>query len=560
MEPSTADRRFAERTYEYEILLRQPRIDVTVGARPSAASPEFSLGLAGSVIQSRYRVNAVSSVHRDVVIYSAEDVRHGRSIALKVLRDDVARDSKFADAVRGQANALAAAGHVLRGVQRVHECGVTDTGQLFVALEWVEGATLRDVLDAGGALDVPTALRIAVRVGEALEALHHNRLVHGQLGPESVIMVTDGERIRLVGTELTAAHRTPLGFRLRDEFSLAYRAPEQGEPGETTAASDVYALGMLLQQLLTASRAGQTKSALGAGPPLSPAIQRIIATALEARPVHRYPDISVMINDIWGATAVLAEPESRPRSVKARGNPRRRVRRRRPRFTLRITAAVVTAGIVAAFVWVAGFDGVDRIIARFQSRVTPPVVTAVPVERDVTVPLAPAAPVDPELTPPGVNTVPVERDVRPVPEQAPAAATREPKPTTPESRTAREPRSITDESAAPLVPRKTAPPSEPRAVPDRSTPERPAPASKPPAAPAVVRQAPPTPAAVVNRPRAAVESKPPAESSTPAQSSAPAQGRSEPRMSTERPAQTERGGTEPNDGSAVIDWLLKDRR
>ena len=560
MGPSTADRRFAERTYEHEILFRQPRIDVTVGgARPSSASPEFSLGLAGSVIQSRYRVNAVSSVHRDVVIYSAEDVRHGRSIALKVLRDDVARDSKFADAVRGQANALGAAGHVLRGVQRVHECGVTDTGQLFIALEWVEGATLRDVLDAGGALDVPTALRIAVRVGEALEALHHNRLVHGQLGPESVIMVTDGERVRLVGTELTAAHRTPLGFRLRDEFSLAYRAPEQGERGETTAASDVYALGMLLQQLLTASRAGQTKSALGAGPPLSPAIQRIIATALEARPVHRYPDISVMINDIWGATAALAEPESRPRSVKARGNPRRRVRRRRPQFTLRITAAVVTAGIVAAFVWVAGFDGVDRIVARFQSRVTPPVVTAVPVERDVTLPLAPAAPVDQEVTPPAVNAVPVEREVRPVPEQAPAA-TREPRPTTPESRTAREPRSITDESAAPLVPRKTAPPSEPRAVPDRSTPERPAPVSKPLAAPAVVRQAPPTPSAAVSRPRPAIESKPPAESSMPAQSSAPAQSRSEPRMSSERPAQTERGGTEANDGSAVIDWLLKDRR
>jgi serine/threonine-protein kinase len=596
MGPSTADRRFAERTYEHEILLRQPRIDVTVGAaRPSEASPEFSLGLAGSVVQSRYRVNAVSSVHRDVVIYSAEDIRHGRSIALKVLRDDVARDSKFADAVRSQANALAEAGHVLRGVQRVHECGVTDTGQLFVALEWVEGATLRDVLDAGGALDVPTALRIAVRVGEALEALHHNRLVHGQLGPESVIMVTDGERIRLVGTELTAAYRTPLGLRLRDEFSLAYRAPEQSEPGDTTAASDVYALGMLLQQLLTASRAGQTKSPHGASPPLSPAIQRIIATALEARPVHRYPDISVMINDIWGATAVLAEPESRPRSIKARGNPRRRVRRRRPRFTLRITAAVATAGVVAAFVWVAGFDGLDRIVARFQSRVTPPAVTAVPVERELAPPAVTTVPTERDVSPPAVTAVPVEKEVRPGPEQAPLAVTREPTPPIPESRAAREPRpiadesiaplvprkpappsesravpdrstperpapreprSITDESTAPLVPRKPAPPSEPRTAPNRATPERPAPAGKSPAEPAVARQAPTAPSAVVNRLRPAVESKLPAESSAPTQPS----NRSEPRMSTERPAPTERGGTEANDGSAVIDWLFKDRR
>ncbi|HVQ17367.1 MAG TPA: protein kinase, partial [Vicinamibacterales bacterium] len=328
---------------------------VTAGAAgQSAAAPE--LGLAGSVIKSRYRVNAVASASREVVVYSAEDIHHGRSIALKVLRDEFARDAEFLAAVRNQARALAAAAHALRGVQRVYECGATETGQFFVALEWAEGATLREVLDAGGPLAVATALRVAIRIGEALEALHHNRLVHGQLGPESVIMVNDGERVRLVGVELAAAYRTPIGLRLRDELSLAYRAPEQIERGETTAAADVYALGMLLRQLLTAGKASPAGSPFAATPPLSPSIQRIIATALEARTVHRYPDVSVMVNDIWGAMAVLTEPESRPRSVKARGNPRRRVRPRRPVFTLRMTAAVVTAGIVAAVVWAAGFD------------------------------------------------------------------------------------------------------------------------------------------------------------------------------------------------------------
>src|SRR5438128_5289195 len=150
-------------------------------------------------------------------------------------------------------------------------------------------------------------------------------------------MVNDGERIRLVGTELTAAYRTPIGLCLRDAFSVAYRAPEQLERGETTEATDVYALGMLLRQLLTAGKVGQTISAFAAPPLPSPAIQRIITTALEAQPRHRYPDISVMVNDIWGATAVLHEPESRPRSVKARGNPRRRGRRRRRGFARAFT-------------------------------------------------------------------------------------------------------------------------------------------------------------------------------------------------------------------------------
>jgi serine/threonine protein kinase len=431
-------------------------------------------------------------VSRDVVLYTAEDIRNGRSIALKVLRDEFARDPAFVAAVRKQARALAVAAHTLRGVQRVHEFDVTDTGQFFVALEWAEGATLRGVLGAGGALVVPTALRVAIRVGEALEALHYNRLLHGHLGPDSVLMVTDGERIRLVGTELTAAYRTPIGLRLCDAFSLAYRAPEQIQRGETTQATDVYALGMLLRELLTAGRTGHTPGALTATPPLSPAIERIITTALDARPERRYPDIGVMVNDIWGATAVLPEPESRARSVKARGNPRRRVRWRRLPFTLRITAAAVTAGIIAAVVWVAGFD---RIVSRLHDRVTPPPVTAVPVDRDATTPsdVAPSAGATPEQTQPRPGS---------------------------------------------------------HAAKDASTVERRAPAVSRPLPPVIVRQPPVAPSVVGRRLRPVVESGAPAESRAPI----------EPLARAERPATMERSHKDVGDGSAVIDWLLKDRR
>src|SRR5262249_16247192 len=323
----------------------------TGSARQAATAAEFSLSLVGTVIKSRYRVSAVASVSREAVVYSAEDVHHGRSIALKVLRDEFARDAQFVAAVRERARALAFSAHAFRGVQRVYESGMTETGQLFVVLEWVEGATLREVVDAGGALATPTALRVAIRVGEALEALHHNRLVHGQLGPDSVIMVTDGERIRLCGAGLWAAHRAPTGARRRGPVALSDRAPEQIERGDATEATDVYALGMLLRQLLTAGKASQSPSAVAATPPLSPAIQRIIATALAPRPEHRYPDISMMVNDIWGVTAVATDQPYRPRSPKAPGNPRRRVRRPPAPRVLRVTAAAAAAGRAAPIVW-----------------------------------------------------------------------------------------------------------------------------------------------------------------------------------------------------------------
>ena len=463
-------------------------------AGPSAPVPELSLRLAGSVIRTRYRVNAVSSVNHAVVVYSAEDTHKGRSIALKVLRDVFARDAEFVAAVRAQALALATSAHVLRGVQRVYESGETETGQLFVALEWVEGATLCDVLDAGGALAAPTALRIAIRVGEALEALHHNRLVYGRLGPDSVVMVNDGERIRVLGAELAAAYRTPISRSVQDPFPLAYRAPEQAEHGDATEATDVYALGMLLRQLLTAGKDEPT--------PLSPTIQRIIATALEPRPERRYPDMSVMVNDIWGAAALVIDPESRPRS-RASANARRRVRRRRKPFALRMAAAVAAAGVTAAIVWVAG---VDPATTWLHSRVTPPAGTAIRVE-DGALPLpapreATAAPESGAVE----NTAPVERPAPVVVHESEAA--------------------------------------RPAAMAPRSTP------------PAI---APPT---VDGRPRAVVESpapvapRPPVVSRTPAEPRPPATVRS---SSPERPTRSE---PEPDsaDGSAAIDWLLKTRR
>src|SRR5687768_15248527 len=85
-------------------------------AAPSGVVPERSLGLAGSIIQAKYRVLAIASVSRDVVVYMAEELRFGRPITLKVLRDEVAGDAEFVAAARDQAIRLAMSAHVHRGL------------------------------------------------------------------------------------------------------------------------------------------------------------------------------------------------------------------------------------------------------------------------------------------------------------------------------------------------------------------------------------------------------------------------------------------------------------
>jgi serine/threonine protein kinase len=353
------------------------------GRMSISTAPERSLGLVGSIIKGRYRINAISSVSRDAVVYVAEEIRYGRPIALKVLRDEVAGDAEFVAAVREQATGLAMSPHVHRGLPRVYECGTTDTGELFIALERTKGATLRELLDTRGALDPSTALRITSQVGEALETLHHRRIVHGQLSPESVVLVKDDdgtERVTLVGVELTAAYRTTNGRR-REPSPAAYLAPEQLAGGETTDATDQYALGMLLRELLTAERSREPIGAHTGTPSLPPEITRIVTTALDEQPEQRFPDISVMVNDMWAAQTAFPEPAARPRAGEARASTHRRSRPRRTGLTLRIAAAVATAGIIAAVVW---FALSGAMASHFRALFMAPAGIAVPAVQDAT--------------------------------------------------------------------------------------------------------------------------------------------------------------------------------
>jgi serine/threonine protein kinase len=509
----------------------------------SMAAPERSQGLAGSIVKGRYRVKTIAAVRRDVVVYRAEDVRSGRPITLEVLRDELAADQDFVSAVREQAWALAKSAHVHRGVARVYDCGTTDTGDVFVALEPTEGPTLRDVLEARRPLHPGTALRVASQLGEALETLHHDGTVHGQLDPESVLMVTDndgGERVVLVGVELTAAYRTPLGRRLRESSSSPYVAPEQLERGETTEAADIYALGMLLREMLIPEQAGPT------GVP--PTIARIIATAVDTRPRHRYPDISTMINDMWGAQTAFPEAGAGARAVKApsNGHPaaHRRPRRVRPGVVLGIAGVVVIAMIGAGLVWAAL---ADRIGARFRARATPP-APVMSVEKSVIpeaarpIPEPPSA-AEPRLAP-GIlpHQPPTALSVAPHQPPTPAIA--------PQPPTVAPPLPPQQSPAPPVVRHQPAVP----AVTPQQPPVTPALAPQPP--PAVVPQHRPTPA--VQQPAVVRQQPPPA-----APAASGAQRSVEPRRPADRPTTerpTPRSQGDVGDGSAIIDWLLKEKR
>src|SRR5262249_49519872 len=243
---------------------------------------------------------------------------------------------------------------------------------------------------------------------------------------------------------------------------------------------------------------------------------------------------------------------------RGRGQPRRGVRRRGGPFVVRMTAAVVAAGIPAAVVWVTAFD---QIAAQLYSRLAPGAVTAIPVERSLLPPAS--APPPPSASPP--PTVPPEPSAPSPPSvPSPASAPREPTSTPPESRALAD--RPTAEPRAPVAVRQSPSVSSPIDGRPRTVVE--------PGAPAALR-APTAAARASSEPRTPIESRISTEPPTPAEpgprsepraaieSSAPIERRAAPderRASPGEPPSSARSDRDATDGSAAIDWLLKDRR
>jgi hypothetical protein len=309
-------------------------------------------------ISDRYRVLATLTTTAEGLVYAADDLKTGGPVHVTVLRGDAAADAEFVAAVREQAQRLAKPEFRHPALVAVHDCDTAEDGGLFVVQEPVAGRSLREILDARGPFDVASGVRLAIRIGEALERLHWGGVVHGALRPETVRLVEseDGtETIKVLGAEFARAYQTAAGLRLRDRSLLPYLAPEQVELNETTEAADVHALGLLVREMLTGQKPGGAGGHDGAVRDLPAAIASIVAKSLERATARRYANVSLMVNDLWSAESEPAP--SAPVRAAALAGERRSAQGRRARSDAgMVTALVVGLLLVGVTAWVVTSD------------------------------------------------------------------------------------------------------------------------------------------------------------------------------------------------------------
>ncbi|HEU5181770.1 MAG TPA: serine/threonine-protein kinase, partial [Candidatus Polarisedimenticolia bacterium] len=276
-------------------------------------------------------------------VYRATDSRLKRSVAIKILPDEVARDPERLARFEREAQVLASLNHPNIGaIYGVEESG----GTRCLVLELVEGETLASRIDQG-ALDVPEAARLALQIAEGLEAAHDKGIIHRDLKPANVMIAADGSAKVLdfglakaleeesagggsasLSPTMTAA-ATRLGIILG---TAGYMSPEQARGKAVDRRADIWAFGVILFEMLTGKRlfTGETVSDTLAGvlraeldwkllPSDTPGpLRRLLRRCLDR-------DVKQRLRDIGEARIVLADwlagkaPEEAPAASPAPG-------------------------------------------------------------------------------------------------------------------------------------------------------------------------------------------------------------------------------------------------
>ncbi|WP_026252480.1 Stk1 family PASTA domain-containing Ser/Thr kinase [Streptomyces sp. PsTaAH-124] len=212
--------------------------------------------LVGQVLDGRYRVDARIAVGGMATVYRALDTRLDRVLALKVMHPALAVDGSFVERFIREAKSVARLDHP--NVVQVFDQG-TDGSYVYLAMEYVAGCTLRDVLRERGALQPRAALDILEPVLAALGAAHRAGFVHRDMKPENVLIGDDG-RVKVADFGLVRAVDSVTSTTGAVLGTVSYLAPEQIEQGTADTRVDVYACGVVLYEMLTGGKPHQGDS------------------------------------------------------------------------------------------------------------------------------------------------------------------------------------------------------------------------------------------------------------------------------------------------------------
>ena len=275
----------------------------------------------GQKINDRYEIIKMIGEGGMANVYLANDNILERKVAIKVLRGDLSNDEKFIRRFKREALSVSNLSHP--NIVEVYDVGEED-GNYYIVMEYIEGKTLKQLLQKRGALTLPEVIDIMSQLTDGLSHAHEAYIIHRDIKPQN-IMIEDNGLVKITDFGIAMAlNSTQLTQTNSVMGSVHYLPPEQANGKGSTIKSDIYSLGILMYELLAGSVPFKGDTAVEIAlkhmkekmpsirkqnPTIPQSVENIILKATAKNPKNRYDSVREMYNDLQ--TAMEKDNEKR---------------------------------------------------------------------------------------------------------------------------------------------------------------------------------------------------------------------------------------------------------
>ncbi len=271
-----------------------------------------------TLIDGRYRVLKRLGAGGMAEVYCVEDQQLGRRVALKLLHRRFADDQQFVERFRREASSAAGLSHP--NIVGIFDRGEWD-GTYYIAMEFVEGRTLKDIIRERGPAPPEAAADITLQILRAARFAHQHGVVHRDIKPHNVLIDTEG-RVRVTDFGIARAGVSDMTETGSVMGTAQYLSPEQAQGKPVDARSDLYSIGIVLYELLTGRVPFDAESPVSVAlmqvsetpvppmevnPEVPPALDAVTLRAMEKDPARRYQDADEFVAALESARSAPME-------------------------------------------------------------------------------------------------------------------------------------------------------------------------------------------------------------------------------------------------------------